>query len=91
MLVHLISLENEDVKAAYTTIRKELEKFDPTMVEKKEIVLLTKTDEVSKETVEEATEKISTFNPNVYSTSLYADGLVKAFADVLITHLQSKK
>jgi GTPase involved in cell partitioning and DNA repair len=47
MLFHCISLENEsvdDIRNVYKTIRKELEDYHPDMVEKKEVILLTKSD-----------------------------------------------
>ena len=44
ILAHLISLENEDIVETYKTVRKELEIFDKELLEKKEIVVLTKTD-----------------------------------------------
>ena len=41
MIAHLVSLENEDVLAAYKTIRGELEAYDKDLAEKDEIILLT--------------------------------------------------
>ena len=49
MLVHLVSAENEDVAAAYRTIRGELEAFDSALIGKKEMIVLSKTDMVSEE------------------------------------------
>jgi GTP-binding protein len=88
MVVHLVSLENEDVEGAYTTIRRELEKFDPMMLEKEEIILLTKTDLVSQDRVDATVEIMKRFSPNVYTITLYDDTSIKAFADELITHLR---
>jgi GTP-binding protein len=44
MLVHLVSLENENPLEVYKQIRKELESYDKTLSEKEEIIILTKTD-----------------------------------------------
>ncbi len=44
MLFHCISAENEDVVAVYKTIRTELEMYDPSLADKSEIIILTKTD-----------------------------------------------
>jgi GTP-binding protein len=47
MLFHCISLEHEsadEISAVYKTIRKELEDYHPDMVDKKEVILLTKSD-----------------------------------------------
>lgn len=49
ILAHCVSAENQDPVAAYQEIRAELERYDPELSEKKEIVLLTKTDLIEKE------------------------------------------
>lgn len=46
LLVHLVSLENEDVVTTYDTVRKELEKFSDELLNKKEVIILSKTDTV---------------------------------------------
>jgi GTP-binding protein len=89
MLVHLVSLENEDVVSAYDTIRGELESFDPELLKKEEIVLLTKTDMVSPETVEAAKKALGKKNADIYTVSLYDDSSVKVFADALIARLRN--
>ncbi len=52
ILLHCISSESKDVLKDYETVRGELGKFNPVLLEKEEIILLTKTDLVSKESVE---------------------------------------
>jgi GTP-binding protein len=54
MLIHCISLEEEDVAKAYTTIRAELDAFDTSLNEKHELVVLTKSDLVDETTVARA-------------------------------------
>ena len=44
ILLHLVSLENEDPQNVYQTIRRELAGYSQDLVQKKEIVILTKTD-----------------------------------------------
>ncbi|HEY5600633.1 MAG TPA: GTPase ObgE [Patescibacteria group bacterium] len=44
ILLHLVSLENEDPQKEYRTIRRELASYSQDLVQKKEIVILTKTD-----------------------------------------------
>jgi GTPase len=48
-LLHCISVENEDVVGVYETVRQELERYNPKLLEKAEIILLTKSDLVDKE------------------------------------------
>src|SRR5206468_1006324 len=39
MLLHLISLENEDVEKVYQTVRQELEKYGEGLTDKKEVII----------------------------------------------------
>lgn len=47
VLLHLVDGTEDDVKGAYITIRQELEKYNPTLVEKQEIVVLNKCDAIT--------------------------------------------
>lgn len=49
VLVHCVDSSQSDVTAAYQTVRKELAEFNQTLLQKKEIVLLTKTDLITSE------------------------------------------
>jgi len=49
VVAHLVSCEYEDVVAAYTGIRHELEEYGQGLADKKEIVILSKTDECTEE------------------------------------------
>lgn len=44
LLLHCISAESENVKSDYRIVREELRKFNPSLTEKPEIILLTKSD-----------------------------------------------
>jgi len=59
LLLHCISLENEDVVAIYNTIRNELGLYNKALLEKPEIILLTKTDLVDKDTVSKKIKQLS--------------------------------
>jgi GTP-binding protein len=88
-LLHLISFENELTKTggmmkAYKEIRAELEKFDPGLGKKEEIILLTKTDLVPDEKI--IAKKVKEFEKlekPVFVISLFDDAAVKAFAKEL--------
>ncbi|MCP6719811.1 MAG: GTPase ObgE [Patescibacteria group bacterium] len=89
ILVHLISLENEDMVKAYRTIRKELESFDSKLLEKKEIILLSKTDLIAdKKEVEKIVKKMKKITPAVYTISLYDDEAIKKVQDLLVKGLE---
>jgi GTPase len=88
ILVHLVSLENEDVVETYKIIRKELETFDKELLEKREIVVLTKTDLIEdKKEVEKIVKKIQKLNKDVMTLTLYDNDIVKTFGDSLIKEL----
>ncbi len=89
MLVHLVSLENEDMLESYKVIRKELEAFDKELIKKEEIILFTKTDVVSEDKVQEVVNKMKEVSSEIYTITLYEDGSVKDFADILIKKLRN--
>ena len=58
ILLHLVSCENEDVAEAYNIIRQELKKFDSSLEEKKEIIVLSKIDLITEEKKNELLKKL---------------------------------
>jgi GTPase len=89
-LVHCVSVENEDVVLAYKVIRDELESFDPALLEKDEIVLLTKSDYVDEETLAAKEEELTKHvGKEVRTLSVLDDEGVKKFADFLSQQLES--
>lgn len=52
LLIHCISCESQDAEKDYLVIRQELEKFNPILVKKPEIILLTKSDLVSEKEIQ---------------------------------------
>lgn len=83
VLLHLISLENEDVVLVYDSIRKELERYGDGLIDKKEVVILTKTDMVDNDKLRSAREALSKLNKNILEVSVLDDGLVKKVSDEL--------
>jgi GTP-binding protein len=91
MIAHLISLENEDVLAAYKTIRAELEAYDKELAAKDEIILLTKTDMVDDKTLEAAKKKLAKLKRPIFTISIYDDKAIKEFADEFVKILRAIK
>lgn len=89
ILVHVISLENSDILEAYRTVRKEIEQYDPSLLVKKEIVVLTKTDLKDDFDLKEAKEKFKNITPNVFAVSLYDDEDMKSFGEMLLKEIPS--
>lgn len=93
VLVHLVAADNEDVAKTYTTIREELGKYDPELLQREEVIVLSKTDVVDAVTIKEkvkALEKVSK-RKDIITLSLYEDEKVKAFGDSLIKILTDNR
>ncbi len=91
ILAHLVSLENENPVEAYKTIRNELEKYSSDLTDKKEIIILTKTDVVDEKRVKEVMKEMKKISKLVFSVSLFDDEQVKALQDVLIKEAEKAK
>ena len=89
ILAHLIALDEEDPLDLYKKIRVELENFDKELSEKDEIIILTKTDMVSSERVEEVKEIMKSTGREIYTTSAYDDESLKILQDGLIKKVKS--
>ncbi len=94
MIVHLVSAEHDDVCAAYHTIRKELELFEPTLAEKMEVVVLSKIDLVTKETLLKQRAALidclaGDGKQEIFGISIIDDVSMKNFAAILSRELNS--
>ena len=69
-LFHCISLENEDIAQSYETIRKELGEYDKSLLQKSEVIILTKTDLVSKDSLEKSISILKEKNKKVLTVSV---------------------
>ena len=92
ILVHLISLENEDPIEVYHAVRKELEQFDPELLNKKEIVVLTKTDIIDDAAaLQTIVKKMKKAAPVVFAISLYDDVAIKELQDAVLKEAAVQK
>jgi GTP-binding protein len=69
--VHCISLESENPEKDYAIIKKELEDFDPELLDKKEIILLTKSDLMDAAEIAKKVAEIKKINPKVEVISIH--------------------
>ncbi len=90
-LLHCLSLENEDLVKAYKVIRNELKVYSEELANKKEVLILTKTDLVDEKTLEKAIKKVSKLNPNILTVTVLDDKSTKKLKDSLIKILRSIK
>ena len=81
VIFHLISLENEAVVSIYKGIRKELEDFGNGLMGKKEVILISKSDLVSREVIDNARKALEKLNPNILEVSIIDDVAVKKLRD----------
>ncbi len=70
-LVHCLSLESENPEEDYAIIRKELGDYDPELLEKKEMILLTKSDLVDKKIIAKKIQEFSKINPAIEVVSIH--------------------
>lgn len=88
VLLHCLSLENEDLVKAYKVIRNELKEYSEELAEKKEVVILTKTDMIDKKTLDKAVKKISKLNKDILTVTILDDDSIKKLKDNLIKILR---
>lgn len=81
-LIHCISAE-EDVVSRYQIVRKELELYNKDISDKREVVVLTKTDLVSKEDLDSKINSLKSLGLEVLSVSIIDDQSLKNLTDFL--------
>lgn len=87
-LFHLISLENEDIASAYKIIRKEIEKYGSGLEDKKETVILTKTDIADEDNIKKAKKALAKLNKDILTVSVIDDKLIKETKDEIVKRLR---
>ena len=91
-LAHLVSLESDTPFEDYETIRKELGEYSQSLLEKDEIIILSKTDMVESEYVEDLREQFEKkYNKPVLVSSIIDDEQLKEVSDFLVRYLEEKK
>jgi GTP-binding protein len=90
LILHCVSAENEDVADAYKTIRNELKSYGTELVQKPEIVLLTKTDTVSEKDLIKKKKALEKLCDEVISVSVLDDKSIKALSQLLVKQLSKK-
>jgi len=87
MLLHLVSLENEDVLSAYNTIRNELSTYSGSLLEKEEWIILTKKDLVNKDYIDDQVQKLEKNEKRVFVISESDPDSIKSLQDQLVQEL----
>lgn len=71
LLLHCIDATNSDVLKSYTVIRNELGIYNPILLEKKEIILLTKSDQTDLKTLNARKRQLKSLKKEILSVSIY--------------------
>jgi GTP-binding protein len=87
-LLHCISAENPDPVKDYTLIREELGKYDKELLEKPEIILVTKTDTTDAPSLKKLITSLKKKNKSVLTVSILDDVSVKTLSDELVKTLR---
>ena len=90
VLAHCISLESGNLKKDYETIKKELRDYSPELAEKKEILILTKSDLVSPDELEKKLKTAKKINPETVVISIHDWDSLENLKKKLVQYLQKK-
>jgi GTPase len=71
VLVHCIDASSEDVQKTYSTVRHEFEQYNTSLLDKPEIILLTKTDLADKKTIEKNAKILKKNGKKILNVSIY--------------------
>lgn len=93
VILHCISAENEDFKEIYKVIRDELGAFDKSLLEKEEIILVTKSDVADPASLQKRIKALSGArglwkDKKVMVVSVYDDESIKHLSSFLTTHFK---
>ncbi|MCA9366421.1 GTPase ObgE [Candidatus Kaiserbacteria bacterium] len=88
MLLHLVSLEEDNPKNVYYTISKELSNYSKSISDKEEWIILTKKDLVSKGIIKAACKSLDKLNKRVFVVSAESGEGIKELQDSLVLHLR---
>ncbi|MEK7559577.1 MAG: Obg family GTPase CgtA [Patescibacteria group bacterium] len=83
ILIHCIDITNPDPLKSYEIIREEFRLFDPTLLDKTEYILLTKTDLVDKEIIQKVTKLFTKTKKQVLTCSIYDEESMESLKKLL--------
>ncbi|MSR87947.1 MAG: GTPase ObgE [Candidatus Zambryskibacteria bacterium] len=89
-LLHCVSAENKDLLEAYQIVRLELELYNKDIIEKSEIVVLTKVDILSEQEMKEKVEMLKSVGRTVVPVSILDDNTLKNL-QFTISNFQSRQ
>jgi GTP-binding protein len=91
ILLHLVSLENSAIVGTYKVVRKELEKYGNGLEDKREVVILSKTDAVDAKKIKAARTALKKYNKDILEVSILDDEALKKLADTIVKRIREEK
>ena len=91
MLVHCIDSTDDHPSQTYEVVRKEFAEYNSALLEKPEIVLLTKTDLIDEKTLAKRIKELKQKNETVLSVSLLDDTSIQSLRKELLNRVTSEQ
>lgn len=82
-LVHVISSEESDPREAYKIVRKELELYNKEIIDKPEVIVLSKTDLLTEKEVTEKLGSLEGLSEHIFPASIIDEESIKKLSDFL--------
>lgn len=90
VLLHMIDITGENLYDTYKTIRDEFGEYDPELLKKEEVILLSKTDLVEKDDIENAKKTLSKTKSKILTVSIYDEKSLGEIKDFLLENYSSR-
>ncbi len=88
LLVHCIDGAEDDIKKKYKTVRTELQNYNTDLLNKPEIILLTKVDLLDSKNLATKLQLVKKMNKNAYPVSIFDEEKLKKIAELFLQHVK---
>lgn len=89
ILLHCVDASADNALETYNAVRQEFKEFNPELLEKKEIILLTKIDLVDEKTLDARKKEFKKTKKEIRTVSIYEDKTIKELATFLLAAVKS--
>jgi GTP-binding protein len=83
IIIHCIEVGDNDLMKKYNTVRKEFEKYNPALLDKPELILLTKTDLVDEKTIKKSVSLFKKTGKTILTCSLLNEKSINSLQQTL--------
>lgn len=87
VLFHCIASNEGDIEKAYQTVKKEFTEFDKSLLDKKEVILLTKKDLLGDEELQNEIKLFEKNNKKVFAVSIYDENSIEELKKEILSAL----